>query len=198
MPNFYELLGVSETASASEVRQAYLRLARDRHPDRFVEPAQKKQAEAAFQELTTAFNTLNNPSARQEYDQARQRPQPRPPAEIASDAHERGREQLAAGQLEDALQLFRTAVHHAPEEPSYQLALGQALARDPRLAREAVQVLEQVARLRPRDAAAHAELAVVLARQGMRLRAQKALETAQRLAPGDQRLQRLAGELGLR
>jgi Flp pilus assembly protein TadD len=78
------------------------------------------------------------------------------------------------------------------------VALGRALGRDPRLAREAIQELECATRLRPRDAAAHAELAAVLARQGLRLRAQKALETAQRLAPGDQRIQRLAAELGLR
>jgi len=198
MPDFYQLLGVGETASAAEIRQAYLRLARDKHPDRFLDATEKRQAESVFQEITTAFNTLTNPTSRQEYDQARLRPQPRTPAEIAADAHSRGQEQLAEGQLDEALQLFRTAVHNAPEEPAYRLALGRALGRDPKLAREAVQQLEHAARLRPRDAAAHAELAAVLARQGLRLRAQKALETAQRLAPGDQRIQRLASELGLR
>ena len=198
MPDFYELLGVAEAASASEIRQAYLRLAREKHPDRFVDPAEKRQAEALFSEITTAFNTLTNPVSRQEYDQARQRPQPRTPDEIASDAFTRGQEQLAQGQLDEAVQLFHTAVHHAPREAAYHLALGRALGRDPRHAREAVQALETASRLRPSDPAAHAELAAVLARQGLRLRAQKALETAQRLAPGDQRLQRLAAELGLR
>jgi Flp pilus assembly protein TadD len=96
------------------------------------------------------------------------------------------------------VRLFHTAVHHAPQEPAYHAALGGALARDPRLAREAVQELEQATRLRPTDANAWAELAAVLARQGLRLRAQKALENAQRLAPGDQRVQRLAAELGPR
>jgi hypothetical protein len=37
----------------------------------------------------------------------------------------------------------------------------------------------------------------VLARQGLRLRAQKVLEAAQKLAPRDARLARLAAELGL-
>jgi curved DNA-binding protein CbpA len=198
MADFYQLLGVTEAASASEIRQAYLRLARDKHPDRFVDPAQKRQAEALFQEITTAFNTLTNPTNRQEYDEARLRPPPHTPAEIASDAHARGQERLAEGQLDEAVQLFRTAVHHAPQEPAYHLALGRALGRDPKLAREAVSALEQATRLRPGEALAHAELAAVLARQGLRLRAQKALETAQRLAPGDQRIQRLAAELGLR
>jgi curved DNA-binding protein CbpA len=198
MADFYELLGVTETASASEIRQAYLRLARDKHPDRFVDAAEKRQAEGLFREITSAFNTLTNPASRQEYDEARSRPQPSTPAEIASDAFARAQEQISEGQAEEAVRLLRTAVHHAPEEPAYHVALGRALGRDPKLAREAVSELECATRLRPRDAAAHAELAVVLARQGLRLRAQKALEIAQRLAPGDQRLQRLAAELGLR
>ena len=198
MADFYELLGVAETASASEIRQAYLRLAREKHPDRFVDAAEKRQAEVLFREITTAFNTLTNPASRQEYDEARLRPQLNTPAEIASDAFARGQEQLAQGELDEAVQLFRTAVHHAPQEPAYHVALGRALGRDPKHAREAVQELESATRLRPSDAAAHAELAAVLARQGLRLRAQKALETAQRLAPGDQRIQRLAAELGLR
>jgi DnaJ-class molecular chaperone len=198
MDDFYELLGVGETASASEIRQAYMRLAREKHPDRFVDAAEKRQAEQSFQELTTAFNTLTNPASRQEYDEARLRPQPSTPAEIASDAFARGQEQLSQGDLEEAVQLFRTAVHHASQEPAYHVALGRALGRDPKHAREAVQELESATRLRPNDAVAHAELAAVLARQGLRLRAQKALETAQRLAPGDQRFQRLAAELGLR
>ncbi len=198
MTDFYQLLGVAETASAAEIRQAYLRLARDKHPDRFQDAAEKKAAEALFREITTAFNTLTNPASRREYDEARLRPQPRTPQEIASDAFQRGQEQIAAGQIEEAVRLFHTAVHHAPQEPAYHAALGGALARDPRLAREAVQELEQATRLRPTDANAWAELASVLARQGLRLRAQKALENAQRLAPGDQRVQRLAAELGPR
>jgi curved DNA-binding protein CbpA len=198
MADFYELLGVAETASAPEIRQAYLRLARDKHPDRFVDAAEKRQAETLFREITTAFNTLTNPTSRQEYDEARLRPQPRTPAEIASDAFTRGQRQLAEGQVEEAVRLFHTAVHHAPQEPAYHLGLGRALGRDPKLARDAIQELECATRLRPSDAAAHAELAAVLARQGLRLRAQKAIEAAQRLAPGDPRIQRLAAELGLR
>ena len=198
MADYYELLGVGQTASASEIRQAYLRLAREKHPDRFVDAAEKRQAEALFREITTAFNTLTNPTSRQEYDEARQRPQLSTPAEIASDAFARGQELLAQGQDDEAVQLLHVAVHHAPQEATYQLALGRALGRDPKHAREAVQALETAARLRPSDALAHAELAAVLARQGLRLRAQKALETAERLAPGDQRIQRLAAELGLR
>jgi curved DNA-binding protein CbpA len=197
MSDYYQMLGVTPSASAAEIRKAYALLARERHPDRFTDPAEKRRAEAAFQEITAAFNALMNPDRRREYDETRHRPQPRTPEEVATDAFERAQPALEAGQLEEAITLLQTAVHHAPGEAAYHAALGRALGRVPAFAREAVQALERATQLEPRNAAAFADLAIVLARQGLRLRAQKALETALRLSPRDARLARLAAELGL-
>lgn len=196
MGDYYQMLGVDAQATASEIRLAYARLARERHPDRFSDPAEKQRAQSEFQEITTAFNTLMNPRSRQDYDAARHRPVPRTPEEIARDAFERAQAQLEGGSLDEAVTLLRTAVHHAPGEPSYLAALGRALARVPEAAREAVQVLDRVTQLQPANAGAFVDLAVVLARQGLRLRAQKAIEAAQRLSPRDPRVARLAAELG--
>ena len=197
MSDYYQMLGVAPSASAAEIRKAYALLARKEHPDRFRDPAEKQRAEGVFQQITAAFNTLMNPGSRKEYDEARHRPQPRTPEEVATDAFERAQPALEAGQIEEAITLLQTAVHHAPGQAAYHAALGRALGRVPALAREAVQALERATQLEPRNAAAFADLAVVLARQGLRLRAQKALETALRLAPRDARLARLAAELGL-
>ena len=197
MADYYQLLGVTPQASVAEVRQAYARLAREKHPDRFRDEDQKKRAQREFQDITTAFNTLANPKSRQEYDASRDKPAPRTAEEIATDAYERSQAALEGGQIDDAVTLLRTAVHHAPGQVAYQLALGRALARAPQKAREAVQVLERVVQLAPQNAAALAELATVLARQGLKLRAQKTLEAALRLAPRDARLAKLAAELGV-
>jgi curved DNA-binding protein CbpA len=197
MNDHYQLLGVAPSASAAEIRKAYALLAREKHPDRFRDPVEKKQAEEAFQKITAAFNALMNPASRREYDENRNRPQPRTPEEVATDAFERAQPALEAGQVEEAITLLQTAVHHAPGQAAYHAALGRALGRVPAHAREAVQALEKATQLEPRNAAAFADLAVVLARQGLKLRAQKALETALRLAPRDARLARLAAELGL-
>jgi curved DNA-binding protein CbpA len=197
MSDYYELLGVGPSASAAEVRKAYARLAREKHPDRFTDPAEKERAQKLFQEITTAFNTLVSSTGREDYDRARSRPQPRNPEEIAADAFERAQPALSGGQLDEAITLLRTAVYHAPEKASYHAALGHALGRLPAHARDAVQELERATQLDPHNAATFAELAVVLARQGMRLRANKALEAALRIAPRDPRLARLAAELGL-
>ena len=74
-------------------------------------------------------------------------------------------------------------------------ALGKASGHD--AAREAVQVLERVTQIAPNSAIAFVELAMVLARQGLRLRAQKAVEAALCIAPRDARVTRLAAELGV-
>jgi len=84
MPSHYEILGVPRSASAAEIRKAYLGLARERHPDRFTDPAEKKTAHDFFADLTTAFNTLSNETNRKEYDQEVERPKLQTPSEIAS------------------------------------------------------------------------------------------------------------------
>src|SRR3989304_3255040 len=197
MTDHYELLGVPPSASAAEIRKAYARLARDKHPDRFSDPAEKKAAQTFFQEITTAFNTRVSERSRREYDEQRQRPQLTTPAEIARDAFDRAPGALESG-LEEGGTLLRTAGPHEPANAEYHAARGRARARVPSAAREAVQALERATQLAPGNVGAWVDLALVLHRQGLRLRAHKALEAAQRLAPRDARVARAAGELGLR
>lgn len=197
MSDYYELLGVATDAAPTDIRQAYLRLAKQRHPDRFSDPTEKERAQAFFKELTAAFNTLFNPGSRREYDAQRQRPRPQGPEEIARDAFGRGLKMLEEGSHEDAVTLLRTAVHNDPKEARYHAALGRALGRHPKTAREAVQSLERAIQISPQTASFHAELAQVLHGQGLKLRAQKAAETALRLAPRDAQVQKVASLVGL-
>jgi DnaJ-class molecular chaperone len=197
MSDYYQMLGVPKTASANEIRQAYARLAKERHPDRYLDPAEKQRAHAYFQELTSAFNTLYNPNSRREYDAQIEKPAPRSPEDIARDAFERSRELLDAGQLEEAITELRRAVHHAPNDARYHHGLGRALGRNRATAREAIQSIEKAIQLAPREAAFHADLAQLLHGQGMTIRAQKAAEAALRLAPRDPRVQRVAAAVGL-
>ena len=136
MTDHYQMLGVAPTASAAEIRQAYARLARERHPDRFTDPAEKQRAQSALQDITTAFNELVNPRSRQEYDESRHKPQSpgRPRRSRATPSSGRSRSSRA-GRLEEAVTLLRTAVHHAPDQAAYHAALGRALARVPQRSR---------------------------------------------------------------
>ena len=182
MANYYELLGIAKTASTAEVRQAYAQLAREKHPDRFPDPDAKLKAQQSFQEITAAFNTLSNDRSRGEYDKTLAAP-PRPPIpeEIARDAFDRGIKLYEAKNFFDAVELLRIAVAHAPQEARYLAALGRALARNPHWVREGIQTLEKAVQLMPRNAGYHAELAELLAAQGLRIRARKAAEAALRL-----------------
>lgn len=64
--DYYEILGLSRTASAEDIRKAYRKLARQHHPD--LNP-NDKAAHQRFQEINEANEVLSDPEKRKKYDQ---------------------------------------------------------------------------------------------------------------------------------
>jgi curved DNA-binding protein len=62
--DFYQVLGVSRTASQEEIQSAYRKLARANHPDINRDPA----AEERFKEISEAYQVLSDPATRSRYD----------------------------------------------------------------------------------------------------------------------------------
>lgn len=62
--NYYDILGVTETASQDDIKKAYKKLAMTHHPDRGGD--NKK-----FQEISQAYDTLSDPQKKSQYDAER-------------------------------------------------------------------------------------------------------------------------------
>ena len=63
--DYYDILGVSKSASAQELKKAYRKQALQWHPDR----NKSSEASEKFKEINEAYEVLGNPQKKQTYDQ---------------------------------------------------------------------------------------------------------------------------------
>ncbi|QEG21751.1 DnaJ C-terminal domain-containing protein [Mariniblastus fucicola] len=69
--DYYEVLGVSKTATVEEIQKAYRKLARKYHPDLHTDESdrEKEKAKQNFQKVQQAYDVLSDEKKRQMYDQ---------------------------------------------------------------------------------------------------------------------------------
>ncbi|KAF9922783.1 hypothetical protein FBU30_007108 [Linnemannia zychae] len=110
-PDYYALLGVSETATTEQIREAYKREALRTHPDRTTNlggpdgerPLSKEEATLLFQRVADAYYVLSNTQRRKEYDIARQTARSRETWSTSSSAQHAEADAVFGGVFEELL-----------------------------------------------------------------------------------------------
>ena len=114
--NYYDILGLPRNATTRQVRDRFRTLARELHPDRF-RGEEKPEAEARFQEITQAFNELNDPARRRDHDLELARPDglKQDSSEAARVYLQRGIKAFREKQFSQAAENFDRATRENPE-----------------------------------------------------------------------------------
>jgi curved DNA-binding protein CbpA len=188
--DYYSILGVPKTASKREIREAYLRLAREQHPDRFRDPGKREQAEQRFQLVNESFNHLRDEKLRREYDKSLER-KAMPPAQEAELLYKNGLLQEQSGEYSAALKYYYEAMRLAADKVTYIIAAARILAKDRSKQRQAAELFEQAINKEPNAREPYIELGALFTRSGMVTRAQRIYERGIRELPHDSELRTL-------
>lgn len=187
--DYYKVLRVAKTASVGEIKKAYLQLARENHPDRFKESAEREEAGQRFQQITEAFNQLRDEKNRQEYDRSLTKVT-KTPEEEARLYFKNGELQEQSREYENALKLYYEAMRLQPNNVDYILAAGRLMAKDKAKQRQAADLFNQAMQKDPTSPEPHLVLGELYSRTGMLVRAKRVYENALRQLPNHPELKR--------
>jgi DnaJ-class molecular chaperone len=65
---YYKIIKMTSTATRDEIRKAYLKLASQYHPDKFVDKIDKENAHKIFIKIGEAYEVLSDEKKRKQYD----------------------------------------------------------------------------------------------------------------------------------
>lgn len=194
--DYYAILGVARTVSGAQIKEAFLRLARENHPDRFRDPEARARAESHFQQVNEAFNHLKDDKLRQEYDRQLLR-QAMTPAQEAELYYKNGRLREQVADDGEALKFYYEAMRLDPETARYIVAAARLVAKDPAKARQAAELYEKALAKDPLDIAPYLELGDLFMQARLPTRARRVYESGLQHHPGDPELRsRLASTGG--
>ena len=199
----HQVLGVSKNASPQDIQTAYLRLAKQYHPDRHFEAGMeemKETLEKLFGRITEAYNALNERALRSEYTYLMNQGQVKTAkraAHVESGAagdgpqgiHFRdGLKEYEKGNYWMALESFRKASELDPKNAVYVYYQGLSLMQMPRKHYEAEENFKKAIKLEPSKAEFYFDLGTLYLNRGLKKRALSVFMDALQRDPNSEKI----------
>ena len=167
--DFYGVLGVARNATTEQIKDRFLQLTRERHPDRF-HGAEKQKAELAFQSITQAFNVLANAERRRQHDIELARPaaQKADPAEAGRVFMQRGVKAYKGKNFIEAADNFSRATEADPSNALAWHHLARTCMQEERWMSRATAAVARACELEPMKAEYHKLAGQIFLRAGER------------------------------
>jgi curved DNA-binding protein CbpA len=195
--NYYEILGVSRSASEQEIRDRFRKLARERHPDRYAGP-DKSEAERQFQTLTEAVNVLTNAARRKQHDSEIASGTTTGTvdyAQIAKAYLAKGVKAYKEGDWRGAYENFDLATKHNQNDAKGFHYLALAASRIPAYMRQAVQAAETAVQKDGVNATYLKDAGLLCKRAGLAAKAERYLDQALQWDPDNAEVQTALAEI---
>ena len=185
--DFYAVLSLPRNAKPPQIKERFLELARERHPDRF-QGQDKDRAEIEFQDITEAFNILMDPVRRRQHDLELDRPTGKAvhdPQEIVRVYLNRGIRAFKERNLAAAAANFSRAAEIDSENYQAWHHLALTCVREERWLPRAQEAIVKACELRPHHAPYLKLAGKIFARSGMTSRAKQYYNQALREGGSD-------------
>ena len=204
--NYYEVLSIPRDASTDMLHEAYHRMARQLHPDRFQSKDFSEEitlkAQKAFVAINEAYFVLKDPVSREAYnerlDNAAQNSNGAALSEnekMAEKFFQAGQAFVAEKEFEKAVEQFTKSVWIFPENAKYNHCLGAAEMEIPKLHRDAENHLLTAIELDGSSVESRLELAKLYMAEQLPRKAEPLLQRILQLDPDNQYARRLLGRI---
>jgi len=188
--NFYEVLGVDQDVSASQVKTVYFELAKQYHPDSRPDDDPEdvdSKLDEIFVKIKDAYQTLSDPDRRAGYDQSLatseldiETQKSRSKAQLQ---YRVGLKAFHTRKFRTAMEYFRSAIDLDPYEPVYYHQMGELCARNPKWYRAGILACKKAIELDPEVPEYHAVLGILFRLEGDLLDAEKEFSTTLKFDP---------------
>ena len=188
MEDYYSILGVPRKATKGEIRSAYLKLARECHPDRFFQKGKWVLTNERFALINEAYKTLSDEVERRVYDErlrvGSESEQEKAQKIQGENSFRNGLLEFNQGNYENAYRFFESAWKLNPKEHRYKSFGGLALAKTGKRLKDAIAYCEEAVKNEVYNPDLYVNLGIVYSIAGDKEKGRKQIQEALRWSPG--------------